>query len=62
MNREVVLEVKAEGVDKVTRQLQDLKDALNTPQFEIRNCENCTFNVYPSQTVIIEENDEPGGA
>ena len=58
---EITIDVKAKGLDKVTQQLQDLHDTMSTPQVLIRNCENCVFNIHPSQTTIITGDDEEEG-
>lgn len=55
---EITIEVRTKGIDKAREQIQELSDAMNTPQFTIRNCECCTFNIYPSQTWIIDGDDD----
>lgn len=55
---EITLEIRTKGIDKAREQIQELSDAMNTPQFTIRNCESCTFNIYPSQTWIIDRDDD----
>lgn len=41
-----------EALDK-TAELGELTQDL-APQVSIRNCRNCTFNIYPSRTAINE--------
>ena len=55
---EITIEVRTKGIDKAREQIQELSDAMNTPQFTIRNCESCTFNIYPSQKWIIDRDDD----
>lgn len=55
---EITIEVRTKGIDKAREQIQELSDAMNTPQFTIRNCERCTFNIYPSQTWIVDRDEE----
>ena len=57
-SEEITIDVKARGLDKVTQQMQDLHDAMSTPQVLIRNCENCTFNIHPSQMIITNGDEE----
>lgn len=55
---EFTIEVRTKGIDKAREQIQELSDAMNVPQFTIRSCERCTFNIYPSQTWIIDRDEE----
>ena len=58
MSNDMTIEVKTEGLEEATEQIEDLSDALNCfpPQVQIRNCRDCVFNIYPSQ--IREVKDE----
>ena len=57
MDKEINIEVNAEGIEDVTEKVQNLSDALGAfpANVMIKNCKNCTFNIYPSQTMIMSE-------
>lgn len=51
------LKMEIEGVEEATEQIEALADAYDgfPAQVTIKNCHDCTINVYPSQTRFIEE-------
>ena len=51
------LKMETEGVEEATEQIEALADAYDgvPAQVTIRNCHDCTINVYPSQTRFVEE-------
>ncbi len=55
-NDQITIDVKAEGIEEVTEELQSLSDAVGAfpANVMIRNCKNCTFNIYPGQTMIMD--------
>lgn len=57
-NNEITIDVKTNGLDKLTQQMEALSDAMRNPQVVVRNCEHCEINIHPSQTVIITGPDE----
>lgn len=56
MEGKYTLRVETEGMEEATEQVEKLADAYDgfPAQVTIKNCRNCTFNIYPSQTKIIE--------
>ena len=48
--------VETEGMEEAQEQIEMLADAYDgfPAQVTIKNCRNCTFNIYPSQTRIVE--------
>ena len=50
------LKFVSEGLEETKEGIEELSDALcDLPsQVTIRNCRNCTINVYPSQTRLVE--------
>lgn len=57
---EIKLKVKTEGFEDAQEQVEALADACGgfPAQITIRNCRDCTFNIYPSQTKIISIGEE----
>lgn len=60
MDTEINVEVNAEGIEDVTEKVQSLSDAIGAfpANVMIRNCRNCTFNIYPGQTMIMSGREE----
>lgn len=57
MEREKIkIEVETEGFEEAIKQVDMLAEAYDgfPPQVQIKGCRDCTINVYPSQTKIIE--------
>lgn len=54
---------ETEGIDEARDEIHELSDALMEfpPNVMIKNCNYCTFNIYPSQTQFVESKveDEP---
>lgn len=50
------IKFETEGIEEATEQLEALANAYDgfPAQVTIRNCHDCTINVYPSQTRIVE--------
>lgn len=50
-DEEFVIKCKTEGFEEATQQVETLCDAYDgfPPQVQIKNCRDCTINVYPSQ-------------
>ena len=55
------IEFETEGIEEATEQVEKLADAYDgfPAQVTIKNCRDCTFNIYPSQirTVEAEESE-----
>lgn len=59
----VEIECKTKGFDDALEEIDSLVDVLqNMPnQVVIRNCRDCVFNIYPSQTMFWNDDvDEDG--
>ena len=56
------IKVETEGMEEATEQMEMLADAYDgfPAQVTVKNCRDCTFNIYPSQTRIVggEGNEE----
>ena len=59
MEDKYTLRVETEGMEEATEQIEALADAYDgfPAQVTIKNCRNCTFNIYPSQTRFVEGNE-----
>ena len=59
MNNEskYTINVETEGMEEATEQIEALADAYDgfPAQVTIKNCRDCTINVYPSQIRTVEE-------
>ena len=55
-NIEVGIDVETSSLDEAVDKIGELSEltADMAPQVSIRNCCNCTFNIYPSRTVVNE--------
>ena len=55
-NIEVGVDVDASGLDDAIEKAGELSEltADMAPQVSIRNCRNCTFNIYSSRTTLNE--------
>ena len=64
MSENIALKIEAstEGFEDTRQEVEALAEAYDgfPAQITIKNCRDCTFNVYPSQTKIIdiEQEDE----
>ena len=56
MEGKYTLRVETEGIEETTEQVERLADAYDgfPAQVTIKNCHDCTFNIYPSQTRFVE--------
>lgn len=50
------IKVETEGMEEATEQMEMLADAYDgfPAQVTIKNCRDCTFNIYPSQMRMVE--------
>jgi hypothetical protein len=57
MEDKYTLRVETEGIEEATEQVERLADAYDgfPAQVTIKNCRDCTINVYPSQIRTVEE-------
>ena len=53
---EFIIKCKTEGFEEATQQVETLCDAYDgfPPQVQIKNCRDCTINLYPSQIRTVE--------
>ena len=56
MEDKYTIRVETEGMEEAQEQVEMLADAYDgfPAQVTIKNCRNCTFNIYPSQTRFAE--------
>ena len=56
MEDKYTLRVETEGMEEATKQVEKLADAYDgfPAQVTIKNCRDCTFNIYPSQMRMVE--------
>ena len=56
MEDKYTLRVETEGMEEAQEQIEMLADAYDgfPAQVTIKNCRDCTFKIYPSQTRIVE--------
>lgn len=50
---------ETEGFEEAQEQVEQLAEAYDgfPAQVTIKGCKNCTFNIYPSQTKLIDSGD-----
>ncbi len=50
------IEFETEGIEEATEQIEALADAYDgfPAQVTIKNCRDCTFNIYPTQMRTVE--------
>lgn len=55
------IKCKTEGFEEAQEKVEALVSAYDgfPPQVQIKNCHDCTINIYPSQTRFDECKDEP---
>ena len=62
MNNEskYTINVETKGIEEATEQIEMLADAYDgfPAQVTIKNCRDCTFNIYPSQTRVVEGSEK----
>ena len=62
MNNEskYTINVETEGMEEAQEQVEMLANAYDgfPAQVTIKNCRDCTFNIYPSQTRFVEAEGE----
>ena len=60
MEGKYTLRVETEGMEEATEQVEKLADVYDgfPAQVTIKNCRDCTFNIYPSQTRFVEAEGE----
>ena len=56
----IKINVETEGFDEAMQQVEDLAEAYEgfPGQVTIKNCKDCTINIYASQTKITDAGDE----
>ena len=54
------IKVETEGMEEATEQMEMLADAYDgfPAQVTIKNCRDCTINIYPSQIRTVEAEEE----
>lgn len=53
----IKIKCETEGFDEAQEKVEALVSAYDgfPAQVTIKNCKNCTFNIYPSQTKFVSE-------
>lgn len=56
---ELKIKCKTEGFDEAQEKVEALVSAYDgfPPQVQVKNCRDCTINIYPSQTRFTEEEE-----
>lgn len=56
MEQAVKIKCETEGFEEATQEVEALAEAYDEfpAQVQIKNCRDCTINIYPSQTKIID--------
>ena len=56
----IKIKCTTEGFDQAMYQVEELANAYDgfPAQVQIKNCHDCTINIYPSQTKMIEYGTE----
>lgn len=56
VDQTVRIKCETEGIEEAQEQVEMLAEAYDgfPAQVTIKNCHDCTFNIYPSQTKFIE--------
>ena len=56
------VKVETEGMEEATEQVERLADAYDgfPAQVTIKNCRDCTFNIYPTQMRTVEAEGREG--
>lgn len=59
---EMKIKCSTEGFDEAQQEVEALAEAYDgfPAQVTIKNCRNCTINVYPSQTKMVEYGVDKG--
>lgn len=57
MEQNYTLKFETEGIEEATEEIEALAEAYDgfPAQVTIKNCRNCTINIYPSQTKFVNE-------
>ena len=60
MDTNFKIRCETEGIEEATEQVEMLADAYDgfPAQVQIKNCHDCTINIYPSQMKYVGVNDE----
>lgn len=59
MDTELKIKARTEGFEEATQKVEALAEAYEgfPVQVQIKGCNGCTFNIYPSQVQIKETGD-----
>lgn len=54
------INIETEGFEEATEKIETLAEAYDgfPAQVTVKNCRNCTINIYPSQTRFTEGKEE----
>ncbi|MBR2255842.1 MAG: hypothetical protein IJ899_00565 [Blautia sp.] len=60
MDKDIKINIETDGIEEATEELEALAEVYDgfPAQVTVKNCRNCTINIYPSQTKIVEAEAE----
>lgn len=60
MDNSIKINVETEGFEEATQKIEALAEAYEgfPVQVQIKGCNGCTFNIYPSQIQIKDNGDD----
>lgn len=60
MDKDIKINFETDGIEEATEELEALAEVYDgfPAQVTVKNCRNCTINIYPSQTKIVEAEAE----
>ena len=60
MDKDIKINFETDGIEEATEELEALAEVYDgfPAQVTVKNCRNCTINIYPSQTKIVEAESE----
>ena len=60
MDKDIKINFETDGIEEATEELEALAEVYDgfPAQVTVKNCRNCTINIYPSQMKIVEAEAE----
>ena len=60
MDKDIKINFETDGIEEATEELEALAEVYDgfPAQVTVKNCRNCTINIYPIQTKIVEAEAE----
>lgn len=62
MDTNFKIKCETEGLEEATEQVEMLAEAYDgfPAQVQLKNCHDCTINIYPSQMRIVDSKEDDG--